>query len=75
VPAFRNECTTRGTPPVEAPVETPVDEATGIGLGRPTAELTGDAEKRRRLLAFLSAPMTGRGLMGAGSPTRAVDRF
>ena len=61
-------------PPVEAPVETPVDEATGIGLGRPTAELT-DAEKRRRLLAFLSAPMTGRGLMGAGSPTRAVLNF
>ena len=61
-------------PPVEAPVEIPVDEATGIGLGRPTAELT-DAEKRRRLLAFLSAPMTGRGLMGAGSPTRAVLNF
>jgi len=61
-------------PPVEAPVETPVDEATGIGLGKPTAGLT-DTEKRRRLLAFLSAPMTGRGLMGAGSPTRAVLDF
>ena len=72
VPAF--EMSGRGTPPVEAPVETPVDEATGIGLGRPTAKLT-DAEKRRKLLAALSAPMTGQGLMGAGSVSREVERF
>jgi len=58
-------------PPVE---ETPTEVATGIGLGKPTAEVT-DAEKKRKLLAALSAPMTGQGLMGAGSVSREVERF